>query len=333
VNAILKAGYDVLSLPLATKISDAWLMAKFKSKVSKRAAANMVFSDPPVTPKVTIVIPVYNVERYLALCLQSVCAQNYPNLDVILVNDGSTDNSLAVARKFQEKLNLHIVDQENAGLSAARNAGVRAIEDTDYLMFLDSDDALAPDALKHLVSRIMDTGSDFVLGDTTRMKGFTRLKRRDTRPVFAKGSLNGTTLLEHPDAIWDVTAWNRLFDFKFFSSNRFSFPEGMYFEDMALMTKAYIRAAKFDVKTQTVYLWRVRTEGAKSITQQTSDNQKLADRITALRQMQGLIKAGMVMGKTNERNMEVFKDRVWNHDIPLYKHIPGARALFDGLLK
>ena len=330
-----------MSLPIATKISDAWLMAKFKSKVSKRAAENMVFSDPPVTPKVTIVIPVYNVERYLALCLQSVCAQNYPNLDVILVNDGSTDNSLAVARKFQEKLNLHIVDQENAGLSAARNAGVRAIEQTDFLMFLDSDDALAPDALKNLVSLIVDTGADFVVGDTTRMKGVTRLKRRDTRAVFDResfskqnsGSLASTTLKEHPQAILDVTAWNRLFDFKFFSSNRFSFPEGMYFEDMALMTKAYIRATKFSVLSETVYLWRVRTEGEKSITQQTNDEKKLADRITALRQMQGLIKAGMVMGKTNERNMEVFKDRVWNHDIPLYKHVPGSRALFDGLLK
>ena len=341
MRAILKFGYDMLSTPFATKISDAWLMAKFKAKVSKRSAAKMVFGDSSVTPKVTIVIPVYNVERYLALCLQSVCAQNYPNLDVILVNDGSTDDSLSVARAFQEKLNLHIVEQENAGLSAARNSGVRAIDHTDYLMFLDSDDALAPDALKNLVSRILDTGCDFVVGDTTRMKGLTRLKRRDTRPVFDRkafaaksaGSLAATTLLEHPQAILDVTAWNRLFDYKFYSQNKFSFPEGLYFEDMALMTKAYIRATKFSVLSETVYLWRVRTEGAKSITQQTNDSQKLTDRITALRQMQGLLKAGLVMGKTNQRNLEVFKDRVWNHDIPLYKEVPGSRALFDGLLK
>lgn len=327
MNAILKAGYDVLSLPIATKISDAWLMAKFK-RITKNNN-----KDAEWLPKLTIVVPVYNVERYLGLCLQSICAQNYKNLVVILVNDGSTDNSLAVAREYQEKLNLHIVEQENAGLSAARNAGVRAIDSTDYLMFLDSDDALAPQALHSLVNQIIKTNSDFVMGDTTRMKGLTRLKRRDTRPVFAKGSISETTLLKHPEAIWDVTAWNRLFDFKFYSNNKFSFPEGMFFEDMALMTKAYIRAAKFDVLAQSVYLWRVRTEGAKSITQQTNDDQKLADRITALRQMQGLIKAGVVMGKTNEHNMEVFKDRVWNHDIELYKHIPGSRALFDGLLK
>jgi CDP-glycerol glycerophosphotransferase len=326
VNAILKAGYDALSTPFATKISDAMLMAKFE-RISRRRNS---ITGP--LPKVTVVVPVYNVERYLALCLQSLCAQNYANLEVILVNDGSTDNSLAIAREFQEKLDLHIVEQENSGLSAARNAGVRAIDSTEYLMFLDSDDALAPRALHSLVNQALKTNSDFVLGDTTRMKGVTRLKRRDTRSVFKKGTLSSTTLLEHPEAIWDVTAWNRLFNFKFFSANHFSFPEGMYFEDMALMTKAYIRAVKFDVLAQTIYLWRVRTEGPKSITQQTGDDQKLADRITGLRQMQGLLKAGVVMGKTNDRNLEVFRERVWKHDIELYKHVPGARALFDGLV-
>lgn len=327
MNPILKAGYDMLSTPFATKVSDSLLMAKFK-RISRRKS-----SQSEWLPRVTVVIPVYNVENYLALCLQSLCAQNYKNLDVILVNDGSSDNSLAIARKYQEKLALHIVDQQNAGLSAARNAGVREIESTDYLMFLDSDDALAPQALHSLVNQAISTDSDFVVGDTTRMKGITRLKRRDTRAVFAKGTLSSTTLLEHPVAIQDVTAWNRLFKWSFYQSNRFSFPEGMFFEDMALMTKAYIRAAKFDVLAQTVYLWRVRTEGEKSITQQTNDDQKLADRITALRQMQGLIKAGVVMGKTNQANFEAFKNRIWNHDIELYKHIPGARQLFDGLLK
>lgn len=325
--ALPRAVYNFLSTPLATKFSDAWLMAKFKNATREKSAQSEWL------PRVTVVVPVYNVEKYLALCLQSLCAQNYKNLDVILVNDGSTDNSLAVARQYQEKLNLHIIDQENSGLSAARNAGVRAIESTDYLMFLDSDDALAQQALHSLVNQVIATDSDFVMGDTTRMKGITRLKRRDTRAVFAKGTLSATTLLEHPAVIQDVTAWNRLFKWSFYQSNRFTFPEGMYFEDMALMTKAYVRAAKFDVLAQTVYLWRVRTEGEKSITQQTGDNQKLADRITALRQMQGLIKAGVVLGKTNDANYEAFKERIWNHDMELYKNVPAARQMFDGLLK
>jgi CDP-glycerol glycerophosphotransferase len=325
-HSIAKVIYDSLSTPFATKVSDAWLMKKFNRLSNKKS------KQSEWLPKVTIVVPVYNVERYLALCLESLCAQNYKNLNVILVNDGSTDNSLSIAREYQEKLNLHIVDQENSGLSAARNAGVREIDSTDYLMFLDSDDALTPQALHSLTTLAIETDSDFVVGDTTRMKGITRLKRRDTREVFKRGTLKSVTLLEHPNAIWDVTAWNRLFKWSFFETNHFSFPEGMYFEDMALMTKAYLRAAKFDVLAKTVYLWRVRTEGEKSITQQTSDQKKLADRITALRQMQGLIKVGMTMGKANERNMEIFKTRVWKHDIPLYKEVPGSRKMFDGLI-
>ena len=249
MNSILKFGYDALSTPFATKVSDAWLMSSLKRKTKRR------LKDSEWLPKVTIVVPVYNVERYLALCLQSICAQNYKNLEVILVIDGSTDNSLAIARKFQTKLDLHILEQENAGLSAARNAGVRAIEKTDYLMFLDSDDALAPQALHSMVNQVIKTGSDFVVGDTTRMKGVTRLKRRDTRAVFAKGTISATTLLQQPQVIQDVTAWNRLFDFKFYQSNQFTFPEGMFFEDMALMTKAYVRSTKFDILAQTVYLW------------------------------------------------------------------------------
>ena len=314
----LKIAYDVASLPMATKISDAWLKLKFASLTSKRAASQMVFANGETAPKVTVVVPVYNVERYLALCLQSLRAQNYPNLDVILVNDGSTDGSLAIARKFQEKLNLHIVDQENAGLGAARNTGVQAIDKTDYLMFLDSDDALAPSALQNLLRRIIEVDCDFVIGDTTRMKGLTRLKRRDTRAVFSGQNLAETTLLEHPQAILDVTAWNRLFKFSFYKSNAFKFPQGVYFEDMALMTKAYLRASSFSVLTKTVYLWRVRTEGSKSITQQTSDEVKINDRLKALREMQGLLKAGVVLGKTNQKNLVAFKMRKKNHDLKLY---------------
>lgn len=343
----IKIVYDILSLPAATKISDLYLGAKF-DYLSKFAHGydsdgngNQLGPELPgvTAPKVTVVVPVYNVERYLALCLKSLRAQRYPNLDVILVNDGSTDNSLAVARKFQEKLNLHIVDQENAGLGAARNSGVRAIESTDYLMFLDSDDALAPHALTRLVSRITETGCDFVVGDTTRMKGLTRLKRRDTRAVFnpartstAYGNLAQTTLLEHPDAILDVTAWNKLFDFKFYTRNQFVFPVDFYFEDMALMTKAYLRARSFSVLRATVYLWRVRTEGVKSITQQTSDDKKLADRLTALKQIKSLLQTGLVTGKTNEKNLEAFANRILKHDIPLYKHVPGASQKFKNLL-
>lgn len=279
-----------------------------------------------------MVVPVYNVERYLALCLQSLEAQQYPNLEVIAVNDGSTDNSAAIIREFETRLNLRTVNQANQGLAAARNAGVKAIAETDYLMFLDSDDALAPGALKNLVAQLAKTGSDFVVGDVTRIKGLTRLKRVDTRALYAKGTQSATSFINQPNALLDVTAWNKLFNFDFYRRINIKFPT-MYFEDMSEMTRAYIEAKQFDVLAKTVYLWRVRTEGAKSITQQTSDQVKLADRIKSLRTIQTLIENAIKDGRATARNLEVFRQRIREHDLKLHlKTVPNARELFDEFL-
>ncbi len=327
MKPLLRAGYNLLSHPIAAKISDALLAASFKRAANKAAPAGSF-------AKVTVVVPVYNVERYLALCLQSLAAQNYPNLEVIAVNDGSTDSSLEIAKSFAGQLNLTIVDQPNAGLGAARNSGVRAIKNTDYLMFLDSDDVLPVGALHSLVAQITKTGSDFVVGDVTRIKGLTRIKRVDTRAVFAKGTLSKTTLAQHPVAIQDVTAWNRLFNFGFWQKHEFEFPIGVFFEDMTLMTRAYLASNSFDVLAKTVYCWRVRTEGAKSITQQTNDSKKLDDRLKSLREIKALLETGLPSGRTNASNLEAFRARVKAHDIKLYeKSVPGSAQQFADLLK
>ncbi|MEY4079052.1 MAG: hypothetical protein RIS80_821 [Actinomycetota bacterium] len=150
-------------------------------------------------PLVTIVIPVYNVERYIALCLRSIRAQNYKNIRVYLIDDGSTDDSIRIVRRFENQLNIEIFRQENSGISAARNAGVSAIRTTDYLMFLDSDDTLFPGAIRSLVRQAERSGSDFVIGDTVRTKGVVWVRRIDTRQVFKKGTLEGVNFAEHPE--------------------------------------------------------------------------------------------------------------------------------------
>ena len=334
MKPLLRAGYNLLSHPFAAKVSDALLMARYKAIASKASHGQLTEQQPNTdAPKITVVVPVYNVERYLALCLQSLVAQNYPNLAVIAVNDGSTDGSLKVAQSFAGQLNLTIVDQANAGLGAARNAGVRAITATDYLMFLDSDDALTPNALHELAAQATKTNSDFVVGDVLRIKGLTRIKRVDTRQVFAKGTLSRTTLAQHPAAIQDVTAWNRLFKFSFWQHHEFEFPTGVFFEDMTLMTRAYLVSNSFDILAKPVYLWRVRTEGAKSITQQTNDTQKLADRLLSLRQIKALLESGLPSGRTNQANIDAFKARVQKHDIKLYENsVPGSAEQFAEFL-
>ena len=96
-------------------------------------------------PKFSIIIPVYNVEKYLKKCLDSVFNQTYKDYEVIVVNDGTKDNSMDIVKDYDVK----VINQKNQGLSAARNAGVKKATG-EYLIFLDSDDYWEKDLLKEL---------------------------------------------------------------------------------------------------------------------------------------------------------------------------------------
>ena len=314
IQRVLRAGYDFLSLPFFARISDAWLGLEFDLQIILKAFR---FSKPN-QPLVTIVIPVYNVERYISLCLKSIQAQSYDNIKVYLVDDGSTDHSIRLARKFENLLDIEIFRQENAGISAARNAGVHAIRRTDYLMFLDSDDTLFPGAIRALVRQAEKTGSDFVIGDTVRTKGVVWVKRIDTRQVFKSGSIERATFISHPSVIRDLTAWNRLFNWEFYKRAQIAYPVGQYFEDFAPMTKALIEAEHFDVLNRPVVHWRIRTEGTRSITQQSKDEQKFEHRLNQLNAVKSSILKAVQLGKATHANQVAFSERVLDHDLRLH---------------
>lgn len=102
--------------------------------------------------KVSLIIPIYNAEMYLKRCLDSVVAQTYPALEILLVNDGSRDHSLAICEEYEKKDDrIHIIDKENTGVSDSRNVAIAAATGT-YLQFMDSDDWLTPDATERLVT-------------------------------------------------------------------------------------------------------------------------------------------------------------------------------------
>ena len=96
-------------------------------------------------PKFSIVIPVYNVEDYIKECLDSIMNQTFKDYEVIVVNDGTKDNSMDIVKKYKVKT----INQENGGLSAARNNGAKHAKG-EYLLFIDSDDTIEPDLLKEL---------------------------------------------------------------------------------------------------------------------------------------------------------------------------------------
>jgi CDP-glycerol glycerophosphotransferase len=311
---ILRAGYAFLSLPFFARLSDFLLNAEFGLHI----AINSVIRPKSPAPKVKLVIPVYNVERYLATCLRSVQAQNYSNLNVILVDDGSTDGSRRIAQQFQRKLKITFIQQPNAGISAARNKGIRAIKQCDYVMFLDSDDSLAANSISQLVRQAEKTGSDFVMADTRRTKGVVWVKRIDTRAVFSQGNIERTSFAEHPEVIQDLTAWNRLFRWDFYKNNQLEFPLGRFFEDFTTMTAAFVAADSFDVLAKPIYNWRIRTEGSASITQQSGDDINFTHRLEELRKVKSMIENAIDTGKATRANLEAFSERVLHHDLRLH---------------
>ena len=106
--------------------------------------------------KISVIVPVYNSEAYLENCLNSIIQQTYQNLEIILVNDGSTDGSDELCKSYAEAhRNVTVLNQKNLGLSAARNSGIRYAQG-EYLFFLDADDLLHPSAIKTLVDNATD---------------------------------------------------------------------------------------------------------------------------------------------------------------------------------
>ncbi|WP_428954334.1 bifunctional glycosyltransferase/CDP-glycerol:glycerophosphate glycerophosphotransferase [Streptomyces sp. cg35] len=211
-----------------------------------------------MTPRLTVVVPIYNVEDYLGACLESLSAQTMPDLEVVMVDDGSTDGSGGIARAFAAgDSRFRLVEQANAGLGAARNAGARHATGT-HLAFVDSDDVIPEGAYELMLATIEESGSDFVTGNVFRLRadGST-----DQSPMFRK-AMATTRTVSHITRDWDLIAdriaCNKVFRRDFWDAHSFAFPEGVLFEDIPVVLPAHFQARSVDVLHDTVYLWRDR---------------------------------------------------------------------------
>ena len=116
-------------------------------------------------PKISIVVPVYNTEKYLEQCIKSLINQTFNDIEIILVDDGSPDNCPAICDRYaEEDERIKVIHKQNAGVSEARNSGIEASQG-DFLMFVDSDDWMEPDGCEILYNEYLRTGADTVIGD------------------------------------------------------------------------------------------------------------------------------------------------------------------------
>ncbi|HXA58602.1 MAG TPA: glycosyltransferase [Streptosporangiaceae bacterium] len=236
--------------------------------------------------KLSVVVPFFNMEDYLAECLASIANQSMRDLEVIMVDDGSADNGAVIAKDFAARdARFVLVQQDNQGLGPARNTGVRHATG-DYLAFADSDDVLPPRAYELLVGSLERSGSDFASGNVLRLDG-----GRTGQSGLHRGmrAATRTHVTAEPRLLRDRTAWNKVFRRSFWDAHGFRFPAGWY-EDSPVTIPAHILATSVDVLTEPVYHWRRRDD---SISQGRADAANIRQRITVMSAVRDGLPAGL----------------------------------------
>ncbi|MQY07521.1 bifunctional glycosyltransferase/CDP-glycerol:glycerophosphate glycerophosphotransferase [Actinomadura macrotermitis] len=217
--------------------------------------------------KLSVVVPVYNVEEYLRECLESLAGQTLRDLEVVVVDDGSLDGSATIAKDFAARDDrFRLVQQPNQGLGGARNTGVQHACG-EYLAFVDSDDVVPPGAYELLVSSLERTGSALATGNVLRMDGDRTWQSFLHENVF-KTAEERTHITRRPLLVRDRCAWNKVFRRSFWDEQGLVFPSGLY-EDSPVVLPAHLAAASVDVLEDVVYHWRKRegsiTEGRSGL--------------------------------------------------------------------
>ncbi len=188
-------------------------------------------------PAISIIIPVYNVEKYLGRCLDSVLAQKYQNFEAICINDGSTDNSLKILEEYAKKdSRIKIFSQKNQGLSVTRNNGLQKASG-DYICFVDSDDYIEPNFLSDLYDAIKANNADIIATNIKYIKGARERCKKNKRKIYSSFT-DKIESLEHG------SCWNKIYKTEFIRKNRLTFPQGVYWEDNLFTIQAYFFSSK-----------------------------------------------------------------------------------------
>ena len=265
-----------------------------------------------MTPIVSIVVPCFDVENYLGECVTSVLQQSLDDIELILVDDGSTDSTPMLADECGARdPRVVVVHQPNRGLGGARNTGVRTATGK-YLFFLDSDDVLPADALQRMVSSAEESCSDFVSGVAMKFTAERQWKAAMYRSPFRTDRFS-THLFYEPDLLYDHIACSKLFRRSFWDEQEFEFPEGVLFEDIELVTRAHCTARSVDLLSTPTYLWREREQGAQSITQDRTRAGSTTARFAALGRIDTYLRDHAPINVWEAHGAKVF-----SMDVPVY---------------
>lgn len=213
------------------------------------------------SPLVSVIVPVYNVERYVAQCLESIINQKYKNLEILVVDDGSTDNSSAICLDYAQKdPRIKYIRKENGGLSSARNKGLEHAVGK-YVVYVDSDDYILPDMISECVASAEENGLDLVKSNFCRCNGDGKLKETEPETgktrFFTPEQAMESFLNEpySPRKAFKVSVWDALYLRERFDG--ITFPEGKIYEDGYYTPLVIINCRKAAHIDKSFYVYRI----------------------------------------------------------------------------
>lgn len=216
-------------------------------------------------PLVSVIVPVYNIERYVERCLESLIAQSYGALEIIVVDDGSTDKSGVVCDGLaKQDARIKVFHKKNGGLSDARNFGIKKARG-EVMALVDGDDYVEPDYVEVMIRAMQDNDADVVIC------GFNNVKPKKT---ILDGKKATVKLLTEQENL-EIVAWNKLYKKKLFVENNIWYPIGVRNEDNLTTYRLFTKAKKVAYVDRMLYHYETRSD---SIMETTKVEERLAMR-------------------------------------------------------
>ena len=206
-------------------------------------------------PKVSVVIPIYNVEIFLSQCIESIIHQTLEEIEIILVDDGSTDNSGKIADEYAKKdIRIKVIHKANGGLSDARNAGIKAATG-DYIGFVDSDDYVSENMFKKMYQKAKKEGTDVVVCNIFniidgKFKKVSYWPQQDEH-IIKQDEIYANMYL------YPCYAVNKIYKRDFIEKNNLLFIKGYLYEDVPFFTQVFLNVKKVSYCIDNFYFYRI----------------------------------------------------------------------------
>ena len=277
--------------------------------------------------KVSVIVPAFNVENCISRCLDSLVNQTLNDIEIIVIDDGSIDNTYSIAHNYSQKDDrIKVFTQENQKQGAARNSGLE-IAQAEYVIFVDSDDVIELNYCEELYKIAQKYNADIVTTNMLKHK-----KKYNKYNLFYKEIKEAVSLEDKISLCKDKTqrffyVMNRAFKRSFINENNILFPEGCFFEDVMFMTKAIFKANKIVSCPFTTYHY-IEIPASTVKSKKNNDKKKL-DHIQAYTELQIFAKEKNI--KLPERLNYV--ESYWeNYFIKTYKGVYKTKRMLFGIL-